>query len=167
VATFQEHLQQAKRNLNFLSNIHRNVPDSIDWQVTTCFYSALHLLNAYLAQEADLHYISHKETEHALNFENKLSVVKLSENDFLTYQKLRNLSRRSRYLCTEYGVTAKGVQLTGEKQLANSVICLDKLMRFFVTKYPTTVFDKITLKCPTLLGEQMQYFEIEKLREIA
>ncbi len=164
MAAFQEHLKQAKRNLSFLNSIHTNVPDCTDWQVTTCFYCALHLLNAYLANEQNLHYSTHKEMENALNWANTLSLTKLSQDDFTTYQKLRNLSRRSRYLCSESGVSNIAAQLTNEKEFAKSIICLDKLMVFFLKKYKAESLQKTKLKCPTLAGESLKFFEIEQIK---
>jgi hypothetical protein len=49
LAHIEDHLRQATRNLKFLENINQLVTDSMDWQVTACFYTALHLINAHLA----------------------------------------------------------------------------------------------------------------------
>lgn len=163
VANFQEHLQQAKRNLFFLSRINKEIIDCTDWQVTTCFYSCLHLLNAYLAQEQNLHYNSHRDMEQALNWANATSIVKLSENDFTNYQMLRNLSRRSRYLCTDTGNHSGPAEVTRDKQLAKSIKALDKVIHFFISKYPSEKIEPIEVDCPSLIGEQLRYFQIQKV----
>lgn len=163
MANFQEHIQQAKRNLLFLSRINKDISDCTDWQVTTCFYSCLHLLNAYLAKEQNLHYNSHRDMEQSLNWANQTSIVKISENDFTNYQTLRNLSRRSRYLCTDNGDHSVPAQATREKQLSKSIKALDKVIHFFISKYPEEKIDLTEINCPSLLGEPLRYFQIKKI----
>ena len=162
MASYQDHIQQAKRNLLFLQKINSDINDCTDWQVTVCYYSALHFLNAYLAKEGNLHYNKHRDIEQTLNWSNQLSVLKLTENDFTTYQQLRNLSRRSRYLCTDGGDHSGAAQPTREKQLSKAIICVDKLIHFFVTKYTDQIIDITEINCPTLLGEPIRYFKIKK-----
>lgn|GEM_PF-364011 len=164
MASFQEHLRQSKRNLIFLSKINGDISDCLDWQVTTCFYSGLHLLNAYLAEKQNLHYNRHSDVESALNPKSQFSTVKLGDADFQNYQRLRNLSRRSRYLCTEGGDHGVPAQATAEKHLSRAIISLDLLMRMFVKFYPGESFDKTIISCPTLLGEPLIYFEVATLR---
>ena len=41
---FEDHVKQAQHNLKFLENINAGNYDCVDWQVTTCFYTALHLV---------------------------------------------------------------------------------------------------------------------------
>lgn len=72
-----------------------------DWQVTACFYTSVHLINAHLAKSANLHYKTHQETKQAINPNNPLSIRKIEENVFELYESLKKLSRRSGYLCNE------------------------------------------------------------------
>jgi len=49
LAQFDEHIQQANHNLQFLSFANQAGSAYYDWQVTICFYTALHLVNAHLS----------------------------------------------------------------------------------------------------------------------
>lgn len=101
--------------------------------------------------------------EQALNWANATSIVKLSENDFTNYQMLRNLSRRSRYLCTDTGNHSGPAEVTRDKQLAKSIKALDKVIHFFISKYPSEKIEPIEVDCPSLIGEQLRYFQIQKV----
>jgi hypothetical protein len=48
VALFEENIAQAKSNLNFLETVNQKIGNYYDWQVTICFYTAGHLVNAHL-----------------------------------------------------------------------------------------------------------------------
>src|ERR1700745_243676 len=116
MASFENHVRQAKSNLSFLKEVNKS-SKFFDWQVTTCFYTAVHLVNAHLAKCADLHYRTHQETKQALNPHSPLSTCKIDEDIFNIYVSLEKLSRRSRYLCNEEVGDDKKEFLTGEKHL--------------------------------------------------
>ena len=99
MATFNEHISQAKKNLSFLEKINSECNDYWDWQVTTCFYVAVHLANAHISEKSNIHYRTHVDVKHALNPEIQLSITKFSDENYTAYVKLMNLSRRARYLC--------------------------------------------------------------------
>lgn len=101
--------------------------------------------------------------EQALNWANPTSIVKLSENDFTNYQTLRNLSRRSRYLCTDSGDHSVPAQATRDKQLSKSIKSLDKVIHFFISKYPSEKIESIEVNCPSLIGEPLRYFQVQKI----
>jgi uncharacterized protein (UPF0332 family) len=101
LASFENHISQAKRNLQFLQEINQNIENYIDWQVTVCFYSALHLVNAHLSQYG-LQYRRHSDVKHALNPKVQASPSKLPENEYVAYVTLQMLSRRSRYLENDF-----------------------------------------------------------------
>jgi len=105
MASFSEHLVKAKSNLTFLERVCKNEPSYWDWKVTISFYSAVHLINSHIAQKAGLHYRSHEQVIAAINPNETMSVCKLKEDEYLAYVKLRNLSRRSRYLVSDKGAT--------------------------------------------------------------
>lgn len=115
-----------------LEKLNNGVSDSIDWQVTTCFYTAVHIMNAHLAKIEDLHYKTHDEVDRALN-PFSLHKSKLDKEHYLAYEKLRNLSRRSRYLCHDdpnlRGNNSQGFT-TDERHLAKAIKNLDILLTF-------------------------------------
>lgn len=99
MATFDEHIQQAKRNLSFLHKVNTGIGQCWDWQVTISFYTAVHLVNAHIASRSNHHYRSHELVNNAINPYSLTSLSKLPEEEYLAYIKLQNLSRRARYLC--------------------------------------------------------------------
>lgn len=157
MATFSEHIQQAKRNLAFLQNINQTVPDSIDWQVTVAFYTALHLVNAHITNSG-LQYRRHTDVKDALNPFNKLSLSRLAEEEYTAYISLQSLSRRARYLVNEKdnNLAESKAFFTYEKHLSKALKHLDTLMRYFTGKYQ---FDLplIKIKCEEYKGETAKF----------
>ncbi len=136
MASFAEHILQAKSNLSFLTEVNSKFEDRWDWQVTICFYVGVHLINAYLADKADLHYRTHGDSKMAINPHNPSAIYKLPEDIYLAYTKLEGLSRRSRYLCHEDVVRKEaGQHLTHDKHFAKAIKNLDKLLVHFKNHY--------------------------------
>jgi hypothetical protein len=155
MASFDQHLSQAKNNLLFLKEIS-DKSKFFDWQVTTCFYSAVHLINAHLAQCADLHYRTHKETKHAISPDNPLAPCKFTEEAHDNYVSLEKLSRRSRYLCNERNLSseedAKKSFLTDYKHVVKAIVRLNKVMTYFNSIHGTS-FEPISISCPRIKAE--------------
>lgn len=108
--SFEEHIIQVNRNLNFLTNINNNVTDCCDWQITVCFYTALHIINAHLSK-FDLQYRKHSDVNHAIN-PYTISPGRIPEDVYISYMSLQSLSRRSRYLVNEKGSRLKEEKLS-------------------------------------------------------
>ena len=160
MATFKDHLEQSQKNLSFLKAINNNIPDCYDWQVTTCFYVAVHLMNAYIVDKTGFHYRSHEDVNNALNSET-LSAARLSQGNFLAYRKLQGLARRSRYLCNQdYADKSTIAHFTYDKHVFKSVKKLDQLIIFFVAVYPSTKFEKIKLNCPDFKAGKLNFFSV-------
>jgi hypothetical protein len=161
LATFDEHINQAKRNLAFLESINHNITDCTDWQVTVCFYAALHLINAHLSK-FDMQYRKHVDVKNALNSERVLSVSKLPEDEYYAYVALQTLSRRSRYLVNEKDnqIGATTAFLTYDVHFARSIKHLDCLVTFFQNKYKVSL-PSISIKCPDLKLQSLKSFSIK------
>jgi hypothetical protein len=165
MASFDQHLAQAKNNLLFLKEIN-DKSKFYDWQVTTCFYVAVHLVNAHLAMLADLHYRTHKETKHAISPDNNTSTCKFTEDAHDKYVSLEKLSRRSRYLCNHEptgAVDDKKGFTTDLKHLQRSIVRLNSLMVYFKSIHGSE-FDSIVITCPRLKAEipsTLDYFKKE------
>ncbi len=159
MASYNSHITQANKNLTFLQQISHT--ENYEWQVTVCFYVAVHLINAHIAQKANLHYRTHNQVEHAINPHNVLSVSKLTEPDFLAYSKLHNLSRRARYLIHDDMDNLTSTEcFTYSKHLAKSLKNLDILLSFFENSYSLS-FDTTEVKCIDLKGKfSSKYFKI-------
>jgi hypothetical protein len=159
MASYGSHLAQANKNLQFLQSI--SPIENYEWQVTVCFYVAVHLVNAHLAIKANLHYRTHSQVEQAINPFNNLSPYKLNDTDFLAYSKLHNLSRRARYLIHDNMDNRDATEcLTYSKHLAKSLKNLDSLLSFFEKNYAYT-FNQTTVKCIDLKSNfTSKYFKI-------
>lgn len=126
-----------------------------DWQVTVSFYVNVHVINAHLAQSADLHYRTHEDVKNAINPFNRTSTVKVPEEIYLAYAKLEGLSRRSRYLCHDDPKNKDNANYaTYDKHFAKAVKQLDKILNYFEEKYsidfgsPTVTCLDLTNKTP-------------------
>ncbi len=150
MATFQEHINQANSNIAFLQNINNSIDNCIDWQVTVAFYTALHLVNAHISSNG-LQYRRHTDVKDVLNPYNKLSLLKLPEDEYIAYVSLQSLSRRARYLVSEKdgNLANSAAYLTYEKHLAKALKHLDVLMQHFSAKY-SFAMPTITVKCSEL-----------------
>lgn len=159
MARFDDHILQAKRNLNFLSAINQSVSEYYDWQVTVCFYAALHIVNAHLAMY-NLQYRKHKDVNFALNFASQTSPARLPEEEYLAYTALQSLSRRSRYLVNEKDgkIGSTTPFLTYEIHLARALRHLNKLIHHFDTHYKIGI-DPITIRCSEIKQDELKYFK--------
>lgn len=158
---FNDHIRQADRNLRFLKEINNSISDCMDWQVTVCFYIAVHYVNAHLAQ-VGLQYRKHKDVNDAISPYNRASVTKVPEDVFVAYMKLQKLSRRSRYLVNQEDNQLHSTQaaLTYYKHLLKAIRNLDVVSAYFCGHYklyPTPV----PIKCEGLKkGEKLVLFEV-------
>lgn len=156
MALFEDHINQAKKNLVFLSNTNSSITDSYDWQVTACFYVALHLVNAHLAKTG-MHYRSHTDVNNALNPYHLTSITKLGEEEYTSYIKLSQLSRRSRYLVkdSDKPEEVEKAFFTYDKHLAKAIRHLDKLTAHFTKRYGFQM-PNVNLTCPGLKREELK-----------
>lgn len=147
MALFEDHIAQAKHNLQFLGIVNRSTNDYPDWQVTICFYTALHLANAHLSKHS-LQYRQHKAVNYALNPFNSESKYRLPMPEYEAYMSLQRLSRRSRYLVNEKdgNVAREDSFLTYEKHVAKAFRNLDKLLVYFNNLYSLNL-EKVELSC--------------------
>lgn len=169
MASFDEHIKKAIENLQFLETINSHANSHWDWQVTVSFYVAVHLANAHIAQVANLHYQSHTAVIAALNPLKPITVgMEFPEIEYLAYVKLKNLSRRARYLCHEdlhssdpSGEAAKKQHLTFDKHLSKSLTHLETIMAF-INKTYAIPFKKTTIDCIELRGKPLKYFSCKE-----
>lgn len=158
MASFNEHIEKVKANLTFLENVCRNEPAYWDWKVTISFYSAVHLINAHIAQKTGLHYRSHEQVLSAINPNETLSVCKLDEERYLSYAKLRNLSRRSRYLVSDQDkIKDDKAFLTYDKHFAKAIKHLDNLISFINKEYELNL-QEIQVSCIGLKQNELTNF---------
>jgi len=149
-----DHISQVKHNLEFLSNISTNTPNCVDWQVTCCFYCALHLVNAYLASKG-LQYRKHVDVYDVINPYKAANVHKLPEDIFVSYKALDNLSRRSRYLVNpsdRSSFSSDRAHCTYSRHLAKAIRHLNAIMTHFEPMYDIE-FDVYDICCDELKND--------------
>jgi hypothetical protein len=88
MASFNEHVSQARKNLSVLEKVNQVIPDTWDWQITIGFYSALHLANAHIAKKINAHYRTHGKVGEALNPYIRLNPSAMEEDAYLAYLAL-------------------------------------------------------------------------------
>ena len=164
MGTFKDHIDQSRSNLAFLSNISLKIQNCWDWQVTVCFYSALHLINAHIVQKTGLNYLSHSKVDEVINPYNRLSVAKLDENTYVSYHALYQLSRRSRYLLNENhaSIDSSGItkaSITYSRHFSKAIRHLEVIIDFMKKKHSYTT-SKINIKCVDLNGRSFNNFNI-------
>lgn len=157
MAQFSDHVTQSKKNLAFLSSINQNVADCSDWQVTVCFYTSLHLVNAHLAN-FEMQYRKHIDVKHALNPVNQLSLAKLPEDIYVSYMALQSLSRRARYLVEEKDTNLKSsvAFLIYDKHLSKALRHLDKIITYFSALYQLQI-PKVSISCPEIKAGELTF----------
>lgn len=161
MADYSAHLKKAKRNLYLVSGINKAFNEDWDWQVTIAYYAAVHLMNAHLAKKGNLHYKTHVDVKNALF--SSLSVCKVPDDIYLSFVKLENYSRRSRYLCHEdIEKTEDSKEYpTYDKHLKKALGYLDKILIFFNKEYGES-FDRQEIDCLEIKSTIYFYFSYKK-----
>ena len=161
--SFGAHLAQAIGNLDFLEHTNHTRPEQRDWQVTVCFYVAVHLANAYLADKEHQHYQTHGKRDLALNPFNGAAKHAWPEDEYYAYEDLSGLSRRARYLCSDTNDrTNPNVRnqafLTHEKHLLEALRNLDLVMTHFENVYNHDL-PVLELTCADLATAGLAHFQ--------
>lgn len=151
MGNFNEHIDQSVSNLDFLAKVNESIDGNWDWQVTICFYSALHLMNSHIVDKTGRNYLSHSQVSEVINPYNQLSIAKLDDETYKSYNKLFQLSRRSRYLLNENfkkkgAVDVQPASITYDKHFKKSIYHLDKIISYISNNYQVS-FTKRTIKC--------------------
>lgn len=158
MAGFTDHLDHARSNLKFLSDLSRDHAELWDWKITVAYYSALHLVNAFVADKYDLHPDSHEKLKEILHPESRFKDIRLDEKTHTGYNYLEMLSRRARYLCDVNSGDNNAHRCNG-KHFTASVKQLDMVMRFFKSVYNSD-FDTVSIHSThTEKTNGVKYFE--------
>lgn len=158
MASFEEHINQAKHNIEFLIFVNSTKQNNWDWQVTVCFYSAVHLINAHIANTVNGHYRSHELVDKMINPYHVLSPCKLPDDVYISYEKLSGLSRRARYLINDkLEDQSTDVHFTYDKHFAKSLRHLDLILSFFDSQYKVKL-DKYPIHCIPIKASELRNF---------
>jgi len=162
VPQFSDHIDQAKRNLEFLQLINDGQEKHIDWQVTVCYYVAVHLINAHLSLH-NMQFRKHVDVKDAINPKKAESIrngTALQEKEYLAYVKLQSLSRRSRYLVNEKddNLESDKAFLTHSVHYARALRHLNCLISYFNTEHNTNI-KPITIVCDEIKQGELNYLQ--------
>lgn len=157
---FSDHIDQAKRNLEFLQFINHGEAKHIDWQVTVCYYVAVHLINAHLSLH-NMQFRKHVDVKDAINPKNPASIkngTALNEKEYLAYIKLQSLSRRSRYLVSEKdnNLNTDSAFLTHNVHYGRALRHLNCLINYFNTEHHTDI-KPIKIVCDEIKHGELNY----------
>lgn len=133
--SYMQHIEKALSNADFLCMISFQNPQYLDWEVTSAFYSGLHFINAHLAQNNGF-YQTHSKVRSAINPKKGLN-TSVPPKIFFSYEKLKNLSRRSRYLSNDKNPNSASEEafFTYEIHLEKAIYHLDIIMQFINETY--------------------------------
>ena len=90
-------------------------------------------------------YLSHSKVDELINPYNTFSLAKLDEKIYMSYIKLFQLSRRSRYLLSE--------------NFKKAIYHLDIIINFIKNDYSES-FERVDIKCIDLKGLSFENFSI-------
>ena len=158
MASFNEHINQSKHNFLFFEKvINMDKTNYLDWCVTICFYVSVHLINAHIAQRANLHYKSHYEVEREINPYNK-SICSLNKFVYLSYKKLSMLSRRARYLLKESDNNEVAHYIRDEHMI-KALKHLDSLITYFCKEHSINDFPVIEINDNNISDLKLNYIK--------
>lgn len=155
MASFDEHINQAKKNFLLFEFIFNNSNDYLDWCVTICFYVAVHIVNAHSAVKTNSHYRAHKDIENDLNPFNS-TPCSVNRAVYTSYIKLSILSRRARYLLEENTTDDSIAHYIKEKHFDKSLKYLDCLLNYFDLEY-SLKFPSISIKYKNLKKGELKF----------
>jgi hypothetical protein len=154
---YKDHLCQSARNLKFLESVNSLATQFYDWEVTTCYYVAVHLINAHLSLYT-LQLRRHYDVTTVLKTRhNEASIPRYA---YCAYAKLQALSRRSRYLVDEHNANRPSIKAFSilDIHLSSALKQLHVLMSFFKERYGVQ-FEKIKIKYPNINVDSLCYCE--------
>ena len=76
--TKDEHVAKAKGNETFADSIEPTNQTRIDWKLVVLFYSAVHYVEAYLANSMGMHLRSHTTRDSYVSKESNLKKIRVS-----------------------------------------------------------------------------------------
>jgi len=144
VARFEDHVHRAKCNLEVLVVLNRHSHVDYSWQVTLCFYTAVHLINSHLQYSAGKTFKTHLSTLDRIDPGSAMNVNAVSLTAYKAYLRLHNRSREARYLCkvSDSGHVVRNHQdavRIKHRHLIQCVSDLDIILVDFTSRYPEAV----------------------------
>lgn len=154
---YNDHLHQSRNNLKFLEFVNNHTTQYHDWEVTSCYCVAVHLVNAYLSLYESQIWRHYEVMELLKQFRNQAFIP---DTFFRAYYKLRHLSRRSRYLVNERNANTASVvaYYIDENHLKKALEYLHTLIAFFKERYGTQL-EKIRINCSSINTTALCYCE--------
>lgn len=107
-ATTQQHLDKAAVNERLSDELEQLPNGYLEWQIITAFYSAVHLVQAYLRAKTNTYPQTHEERDRLIQATVGLRPI------YRPYQELKSQAVTARYTClptNEYDVDQAREQL--------------------------------------------------------
>lgn len=129
------HFRQAERNLKVVEWLNSSPNHYWDWQVTTLFYSALHLINGHICETDGGFYNTHSSVQSIIYYKNTQSKASLPREIGIAYEKLQLLSRKARYLYDPTQPKSDKLQFVGPDGFEKAVNAYETVYRFLSSTY--------------------------------
>lgn len=142
-----DHFSQANRNLKVLSLLNDSDNKYWEWQITTLFYSALHLINGHIKNTLGHVFHTHSDVANIIHHtnDNPASLPRLINKD---YAKLQMLSRKARYLYDMESENRDQISKTGQADFETAVICYESVANQMKSIYGPELIQSININCP-------------------
>lgn len=122
--SYTEHIDKARRNIDFFHSINSGGKQSFDWQIIVLYYISVHLVDAHLDRYS-IHPTTHTERKEHLSFDGTRTSRITVQAAWDEYLFLEMQSRKFRY-----------DQYRGNpKQLKKSCNSLEVIIRYFDNLY--------------------------------
>ena len=93
--SYTNHIQQIERNRAFLNSVDIDNTPFLDWIATVAFYTALHCVEAWFAEQGHgMHFDSHEKRNQEMG-----KVAEFKKIIWPRYRELQTQSHRARYQC--------------------------------------------------------------------
>lgn len=138
MADFDRHIQRVRENMEFLTQIRTLQLRNWDWEVTVCYYVAVHLVNAHLATR-NLHPTTHDETKKYINPQGVFNNQRLPEKVYEEFMFLTNQSRVSRYMHNPGNKDPSESTVINEKRLKLALESTNILIAYFNRLYALNI----------------------------
>jgi hypothetical protein len=135
---FNQHFDQALENIGFVQKVSENHTNELRWKITAAYYTAYHLIQAFLAQKANLHPDTHTKLKGFIAPQSIFTTTRLPAAIYTSFIELEILSRKARY--------DSHISIT-ENHFSKTIEHLDAVIDFFKKQYSASVIPHLNVYC--------------------
>lgn len=111
-----QHINKARKNLQFTNFVLKGQSGYVDWVITAYFYAAVHLVEAYFDLSSNRHYGTHVKRREAISRDSQISGL------FTIYRQLETYSRTARYGVKNFDLTYLNTRVVPKFQRLKSTM---------------------------------------------